>query len=90
MGSGEYAPFAVTQEKPKGPKPMKWALIFFIPDTGIYETGLTFKTFLDCHEAAAEIRKTDIKYYSESLEDYFDSRHGSMVDEGFMQCVPKK
>ena len=69
---------------------MKWTLIFIIKATGIYESGLTFRTFEDCHMAAEEIRRTEVGFYSDFHEAVRDSQYSEMIKSLPMECVPTK
>ena len=71
---------------------MKWALVFVFFETGIYETGLTFRTFAECQKAADEIhlaaedREVEGAWLSTG-EVVGNSRYNGRP---VMQCLPTK
>lgn len=62
---------------------MKWALIFVFMETGIYETGLTYRSLEACNKAVWEVREMD---WSAIGYNGFQNYYGTTV----MKCVPTK
>ena len=81
MSSGEYPPFAVTQEKPNGPKLMQFALIFIFFEAGIFDTGLRYESFEACSKAAIDFQRS----VQAIPEDRFNH---SPFNDGVAKCVP--
>ena len=71
---------------------MKWALVFVFFETGIYETGLTFRTFAECQKTADEIHLTakDRKVEGAWLAVSQALRHSKYNGKDVMHCLPTK
>ena len=67
---------------------MKWALILVF-SSGIWDTGLTYRSFDDCFTASHKLRNMQVQtYYGESGK--YDTYLSNRTSSHAALCVPNK
>lgn len=67
---------------------MKWAIIVIF-QSGIFETGLTYRSLGECAAAAEKLWLTE-SYEADEWNTPFNPFNNQYVAEGWLKCVPTK